>query len=483
MSKNYRPYEPTQPFLLPPSPLEWLPEGHLARFVMDTVEALDLSPIFAHYERQLRGAPPHHPRMMVSLLVYAYCVGVASSRKIEKKVVEDVAFRVIAGNTQPDHVQISEFRRIHLKTLSGLFVQVLLLCQEMGMVKLGHVALDGTKMKADASKHKAMSYERMNQDIEQLAAEVAALLKAAEEADAAEDAAHGKGRRGDEIPEELRRREDRLARIQKAKSALEAAAQAQAAERAAQEKIEAEAQAALIEMNNVRAAHKNDSDDDEPPAPPSVSAPEAMPQHQVPTKEGGTPTDKAQRNFTDPESRIMKTNSGFEQGFNAQVVVDEEHQIIVAVGVSNQSPDCEHFIPMLDRVVENLGVAPERASADTGYFSEANIRRGEARGIDLFVATGRMKHHAPTEAAPHIDDVFSLKMQMKIKLCTDEGKKIYSRRKVIVEPVFGQIKNRGFRHFLLRGLEKVRGEWSLIALSHNLLKLFGFQSRQAALAA
>jgi transposase len=484
VSKIYRPYEPTQPFLLPPSPLEWLPEGHLARFILDTVGALDLSPIFAYYERQVRGAPPHHPRMMVSLLVYGYCVGVASSRKIEKRTHEDVAFRVIAGNTHPDHVQISEFRRIHLAALSGLFVEVLHLCQKMGMVKLGHVALDGTKIKANASKHKAMSYDRMNKDMEKLAAEVAALMKAASEIDAAEDAEHGKDRRGDELPKELQRREDRLAKIREAKTALEAEAKAQAAERAVQATIEAETQAAVAEMNNVRAAHKADDDgDDEPPPPPSVSTPEPMPQHQVPTRADGTPTDKAQRNFTDAESRIMKTNAGFEQGYNAQAVVDEEHQIIVAHGVSNQSPDAEHFIPMLDRVVENLGAPPKRASADTGYFSEANILRGAARGIDLFIATGRMKHHEPAETNAPGEDDFSIKMQMKIKLATDEGKKIYSRRKVIVEPVFGQIKNRGFRQFLLRGIEKVRGEWSLIALSHNLLKLFGFQARRAALAA
>ncbi len=483
MSKVFRPYEPTQPFLLPPSPLEWMPEGHLSQFVLDTVAELDLSPIFAHYERELRGKPPHHPRMMVSLLVYGYCVGVASSRKIEKKTHEDVAFRVIAGNTQPDHVQISEFRRIHLKTLSGLFVQVLLLCQKMKMVKLGHVSLDGTKMKANASKHKAMSYDRMNKDEARLQAEVSALMKAAEEADAAEDAEHGKDRTGDELPEELRRRTDRLAKIRQAKAALVAEANAQAEERAAQAKLEAQAEAALVEMNNVRAAHAKDEADDEPPSPPSVSTPEELPQHQVPIQKDGAPTDKAQRNFTDAESRIMKTNAGFEQGYNAQAVVDEEHQIIVAEGVSNQSPDAEHFIPMLDRVVENLGRPPLRASADTGYFSEANIQRGASRGIDLYVATGRTKHNAAMDAVlPDADDL-GIKSQMKIKLATDDGKKIYSRRKVIVEPVFGQIKNRGFRHFLLRGLEKVRGEWSLIALSHNLLKLFAFQRMQASLAA
>lgn len=483
MSKTYLPYDPTQAFLLPPSPLEWLPEGHLAGFVMDTVGELDLSPIYAHYDRQLRGAPPLHPQMMVGLLVYGYCVGVASSRKIERKTHEDIAFRVIAGNRQPDHVQISEFRRIHLSTLSGLFVQVLRMCQEMGMAKLGHVSLDGTKIKANASKHKAMSQERMVLDEKSLSEEVAALLKAAEEADAVEDAKHGKGVRGDEIPEELRRRETRLARIRAAKAALAAEAQAQAAKRAAQAKLDAHTDAALIEMNNVRAARRDDDSDDEPPAPPASSAPEPMPRHQVPTNKDGTPTNKAQRNFTDADSRIMKTNAGFEQGYNAQAVVDEGHQIIVAVGVSNQSPDFEHFIPMMDRVVENLGAAPKRTSADTGYFSEENVRRGEARGIDLYLATGRTKHNAAATPTVIIDDKLTLKTQMKIKLATDEGKAIYSRRKVIVEPVFGQIKNRGFRQFLLRGLKKVRGEWSLIAMSHNLLKLFGFQARLAGVAA
>ena len=217
-------------------------------------------------------------------------------------------------------------------------------------------------------------------DEKRLSEEIAALLKAAEEADATEDAKHGKGVRGDEIPEELRRRETRLAKIRAAKAALAAEAQAQAAARAAQATIDAQTDAALVEMNNVRAARKDDDSDDEPPSPSVPSAPEPMPQHQVPTNKDGTPTNKAQRNFTDADSRIMKTNAGFEQGYNAQAVVDEEHQIIVAVGVSNQSPDAEHFIPMLDRVVENLGAAPARVSADTGYFSEGNGRRGEARG-------------------------------------------------------------------------------------------------------
>ncbi|MGH8322893.1 MAG: IS1182 family transposase [Steroidobacteraceae bacterium] len=464
MNKTYRPYEPDQSFLLPPSLQEWLPEDHLALFVLDVVKQLDLSVIYGHYERELRGFPPHHPRMMVTLLLYAYCVGVPSSRKIEKRTQEDVAFRVLCANTHPDHKCISEFRRIHLATLASLFVQVLKLCAKAGLVKLGHVALDGTKIKANASKHKAMSYERMKKDEAALEQKVAELLRDAEAADAAEDTAFGKDRRGDELPEDLRRAKDRLGRIRALKAELEAEAKEQAVLARAQATEQAQVEAALVERKNVEAAR---SDDDEPPAPPS---PEPLPMHQVPTGADGAPTPKAQRNFTDAESRIMKTGDGFVQGYNAQIAVDEAAQIIVALGVSNQSPDAQHFVPMLDRIVENCGATPERASADNGYFSEANLARAASRGIDAYVATGRTKH-SNTGDAPTESDEHSVKGRMKAKLATDEGKRVYSRRKVIVEPVFGQIKNRGFRNFLLRGLEKVRGEWSLIALSHNLLKL------------
>jgi transposase len=469
VSKTYRPYEPDQAFLLPPSLREWLPEDHLALFLLDVVKELDLSPIYAHYERELRGFPPHHPRLMVTLLLYAYCVGVPSSRKIERRTHEDVAFRVLCANTHPDHKCISEFRRIHLSMLESLFVQVLKLCQKAGLVKLGHVALDGTKMKANASKHKAMSYERMKQDEAALEKKVAELLAAAEAIDAGEDAEYGQDRRGDELPEDLRRAQDRLGRIRALKAELKAEAQAQAEAGQVAATEDAQVEAALVEMKNVRAAHAvtEDRDDDEPPTPPS---PEPLPSHQVPTEKDGTPTGKAQRNFTDAESRIMKTGDGFVQGYNAQIAVDEAVQIIVALGVSNQSPDAEYFVPMLDRVFENCGAPPERASADNGYLSEGNVARAASRGIDVFIAPGRTKHRT-AEATPTASDDGSVKARMKAKLATDEGRRVYARRKVIVEPVFGQIKNRGFRHFLLRGLEKVRGEWSLIALSHNLLKL------------
>jgi hypothetical protein len=361
--------------------------------------------------------------MMVALLLYGYCVGVASSRKIKKRTHEDVAFRVIAGNTHPDHTCISEFRRIHLKALAELFLQVLRLCQKAGLVKLGHVALDGTKMKANASKHKAMSYERMKQDDQKLKKKIAELLRAAERADAEEDAQYGKGRGGDELPEELQRAEGRRERIQMLMAELEAEAEEQ------------------------REA----------------------------AKASGTPTPEAQRNFTDADSRIMKAGDGFIQGYNCQAAVDEEHLIIVAQEVTNQPPDVEHLIPMIDRVVFNCDEAPVNFSADSGYLSETNLVGAYQRGVDPHIATGRRKHgEAPPTVRGRPPANLTLKQSMARKLATKRGAAVYSRRKVIAEPPFGHIKHvRGFRQFLLRGLAKVRGEWSLIALTHNLLKLHG----------
>ena len=487
MSKTYLPYQPTQSFLLPTSPLDWLPEDHLARFVLDTVGELDLSEIFSYYDREVRGYPPHHPRMMVALLLYAYCVGVPSSRKIERRTHEDIAFRVLSANTHPDHTRISEFRRIHLPALTKLFVQVLRLCQKMGLVKLGHVALDGTKLKANASKHKAMSAERMTQDIARLESEVAKLLQQAEQADADEDQEHGKSRRGDELPQELRRREGRLARIRALQEDLLAEAQQQAQTRVAEQSEEAQAQAVVGEMNNIRYAkqlgNRPDDDDDSPPGAPLTLVPEPMPEHQVPVGKDGLPTAKAQRNFTDADSRIMKTGDGFIQGYNAQAMTDEAHQIIIAADVSNQSPDAEHMIPMLDRSIENCGAVPDKCSNDTGYFSEANVVRAQSRGVDLYTATKRQKHgepKEPTEASCPTTES-DIKAQMRRKLATPEGAAVYSRRKVIAEPPFGQIKNRGFRSFLLRGIEKVRGEWSLITMTHNLLKLYKAMRSAAAM--
>lgn len=447
MSKTFRPYAPEQSELLPPSPRDWLPEEHVAYFILDTVAELDLSQLLARYEKELRGYPPYHPKMLVALLLYGYCVGVASSRKMERRTYEDLAFRIICAGQHPDHTVISEFRRKHLDLLSGLFTQVLALCQKAGLVKLGHVALDGTKLKANASKHKAMSYERMQLRQKELKEKVAALLKAAEEADTAEDKLYGKKKRGDELPEDLRRAKTRQAKIRAAKAALEAEAKA---------------------AREAEEAAKKKGDDDEPP-----SGPTPLPTHQVQSEADGTPKPKAQRNFTDPESRIQKTNDGFIQGFNGQAAVDEEHQVIVAAALTNQPPDVGHFIPMLEQVVENCGDVPKVTTADAGYFSEENILRASAMGIDAYVATGRTKHgQDPPPARGRMPADLSVKEWMARRLRTEGGRKVYARRKAVAEPPFGQIKQaRGFRQLLMRGLEKARGEWLLICLTHNLLKL------------
>lgn len=449
MSKTFRPYAPRQAFLLPPSPLEWLPEGHLALFILDLVQQLDLSAIYAHYERELRGYPPHDPQMMVALLLYGYCVGVPSSRKIERKTHEDVAFRVIAGGAHPDHSRISDFRRIHLDALAGLFVEILRLCQKAGLVKLGSVALDGTKVKANASKHKAMSYERMKKDDKRLREKVSELLAKAELVDEEEDALYGEGNGSDDLPEDLRHAKDRRARIRQLMKELEE------------------------ETKQQQEAEKAGKDNNDPPPPPTG---DSLPSHKIPTTADGKPTPEAQRNFTDPESRIMKSGDGYVQAYNCQAVVDDAHQVIVAEAVTNQPPDVEHLVPMIARTVENCGKKPEKMIADAGYFSEANVCETMKWGIDPYIATGRRRHDeetvVPRGRAP---SGMTIKETMARKLATKSGAAIYSRRKVIVEPVFGQVKEaRGFRRFLLRGLAKVRGEWSLIALTHNILKLHAY---------
>ena len=441
--KTFRPYSPRQSYLLPPSPLDWLPEDHVAYFILDVVSQLDLSRILAPYEREERGFPPHHPQMMLGLLLYGYCVGITSSRKIERKTYEDVAFRVVSGGTHPDHSCIADFRARHREAFADLFKEVLQLCIKAKLVKLGHIALDGTKMKANASKHKAMSYDRMKRQEAELGQKVERLLRAAEKADAEEDERYGKDRRGDELPEDLRHAETRLERIRAAKAELEAEAKAQA---------------------------KKGEDGNEPPTGGSTP----LPRHQVPREKDGTPTPKAQRNFTDPDSRVQKTGDGFIQGYNCQAAVDAENQIIVAEAVTNQPPDVEHFIPMLEQVVANCGRKPRRASADSGYYSEKNVATAEAMGIDPYLATGRQKRGEPPLPPPRGRPPGDLtaKQKMARKLATRAGRAVYSRRKVIAEPPFGQIKQaRGLRQFLLRGIDKVRAEWSLICLTHNLLKL------------
>jgi transposase len=430
MSKGYRPYLPEQDLLLPPSLRDWLPENHLAYFVSDVVDQLDLSPIHAVYEKDLRGQPPYDPRMMTKLLVYGYCVGVYSARKIQQRLSEDVGFRVLAAGNAPDFRTISDFRKIHLATLEGLFEQVLKIVLETGAMKLGRVALDGTKVKANASKHKAMSYDRMKEQEKVIRAEVKTMLARAEAADAEEDARYGKDQRGDELPEELQRRETRLQRIREAKKALE--------ERARQ-KAEAEGK------------------------PPEEAKPEA----------------KAQYNFTDPESRIMKSTEGFVQAYNAQIAVEPAFQLIVGQAVTQAANDKEQIVPMVETMEAQSGQRPDELLADSGYCSEKNLEHLESadqpeRKIEAYMATDRQKH-GERRVSPRgpLPKGATRVERMKRKLQTKAGAAIYAARKAIVEPVFGQIKQaRGFRRFSLRGLAKVRAEWAFVCLTHNILKLY-----------
>jgi len=464
MGKTFRAYNLDQRLLLPPDMRQWLPEGHLALFLLDVVSQLDLSEILKVYEEgDGRGQPPYHPVMMVTLLLYAYCTGKPSSRRIERATYEEVAYRVLAGDQHPDHDSIAAFRQRHLQALARLFVQVLQLCEAAGLVKLGHVALDGTKIKANASKHKAMSYQRMCAKEKELEAEVGRLLEQAAQVDAAEDAEYGKGRRGDELPQELARRESRLRKIREAKAALEAAARLEA-ERAAEQ-----AREKLVE----RARREAET---------GKKAPGRAPQ--VPNPEQAQPEPTAQRNFTDPESRIMKDGAtkGFEQAYNAQAVVDSTAQIIVAAAITQEANDKQQLRPMLEKVRENCGRLPEKASADAGYFNTEHLTDDTLSAVDLYVPPDRQKHGSVPQAvaATTTADV-SVADQMRQKLKTAAGQAVYKWRKAIVEPVFGQTKDgRGFRRFSFRGQTKVSAEWDLIMLTHNLLKLWRAQLRPLA---
>jgi transposase len=486
MAKAYRPWNPTQPFLMPPSPLEWLPEGHLALFVLDLVGQLQLDAIEAELQRKdPRGERPYPPRMMVALLLYAYATGVFSSRKIARATYEDVAMRVLAAGEHPHFSRISQFRLAHRDALAGLFQQVLALCQKAGLVQLGHIAIDGAKIKANASKHKAMSHERMLATEARLAQEVEQLLQRAEATDTAEDAQHGVGRDAEDLPAELQRREDRLAKLRAARAALEqeaAEARAEAlraqadAHRATAADPDAPARqrttaATLADQRDAQADAIAAEHVDEPSAPD-----DDLPHHEPPTTPDGTPTPEAQRNFTDPDSRIMKRDGAFLQAFNVQLAVDEPHQIIVAHAVGNQAPDAEYFEPMLQRVVQHCDAVPERTTADAGYCSEANVLAAEHYGTEPFIPVERQRRHATT--VPAARPLSPARERMRKVLASPAGKTAYARRKCTVEPVFGQIVSaRGFRQFLLRGLRKVRCEWALICLTHNVLKLFRATAR------
>lgn len=490
MAKSYRPWSPHQSYLLPPTPAEWLPEGHLAFFVLEVVESLDLRAIeVAIQVKDPRGERPYAPRMLTALLLYGYAAGVFSSRRIARGTYEDVAMRVIAAGEHPHFTTVNQFRLEHREALAGLFLQVLRLCQSAGLVKLGHVAIDGSKVKANASKHKAMSYERMKKKDAQLSAEIASLLDQADAADAAEDAQYGVGQEPQDLPAELQRREGRRAKIRAALAALEdEAAQGRATDlRDQADSLRAKAANPFVPARQRKTAatlagHRDQQalkldprgrdDDDKPPPGPGGS----LPRHHPPTKASGEPEPSAQRNFTDPESRIMRRDGAFIQGYNVQLAVDEAHQIIVAEALTNQPPDVEHFGPMLDRIIDNCGAAPEHVTADAGYFSEGNVRIAEMLGSEPFIAVDRHRRDA-TDAAPSLLPT-PARQRMRAVLAHPRGRAIYARRKCTVEPVFGQIfAARGFRQFLLRSLDKVPFEWTFLSLTHNLLKLFRASSR------
>jgi transposase len=448
VDKTFRHYDPHQVFLLPPSIDDWLPEDHLARFVSELVEeVLDLEPFLASYT-VARGFPPYDPRLMLKLLIYGYVTGVRSSRAIERRCHDDVAFRFLAANTAPDYRSIARFRRRHLSALKALFLQALGLCTRAGMVRLGRVALDGTKVRANASRRKSMSYKRMNEREAGLQREIDDMMRQAEATDTAEDARFGPDGRDDDLGGEMARRESRLAKIRRAKADLEAEARERAAVKAA-----------------ARARTRGATDQDVADAAAEAAA-------------EATPADKAQRNFTDLDSRIMKTSDGsFHQCYNAQAVVDDAHQVIVATRLDNSAADNPAFAGMVDQTIANCGTAPGQVLADAGYFSENNVVAAAERDVDAFIATGRLEHHETPPPAPRgrIPNNATPKQRMARKLRTKKGRAAYARRKAIVEPVFGQIDTcQGGKRLLLRGSTAAEAEWAFMAACHNLRKLFGF---------
>ncbi|RMH17305.1 MAG: IS1182 family transposase [Gemmatimonadetes bacterium] len=490
--KQYRPWAPDQTYLIPPSPRDWLPEGHLAYFILEVVDELDLSAIEdAVQAKDPRGQQPYHPQMMVAVLLYSYATGTFSSRRIARATYEDVATRFIAGGQHPFFTRIAAFRRDHLAALGQLFGQAVRLCARAGLVKLGHVSLDGTKIKASASKHRAMSYDRMKKDEQRLQAEIEELLKRAEAADASEDAELGAENDGTDIPEELRRRESRLALIRKAKSELEEEARKGRAEalREQAERLEAKAAthpdarqkktaATLAAKRKVDAEALDPHSDEDPPEDGDHGGP-TLPLHRPPAEPSGEPKEKAQRNFTDPDSRIMVDGEGaFVQAYNAQAAVEEGSQVIVATGVSNQPPDNEYLQPVVAEIEQTAGALPEALTADAGYWSPGNAAWCEERGIDAYISVSRQRHGpAPPEVAdalePDEPEDPTPKEKMAAKLESKKGREMYKKRKTTPEPVFGQIKEaRRFRRFSFRGLVAVRHEWNIVCATHNLLKLF-----------
>ena len=435
MATSYRRYDPNQVMLLPAALQDWLPQGHLAYFISDTVDALDLSAFYARYAGGGARNQPFHPAMMVKVLLYGYATGVFSSRKIERRLHEDLAFRLLGAGNFPKHRTIRDFRALHLDELSALFVQVVKLAQELGLVKLGTVAIDGTKVKANASRHKAMSYERMQQSEAALKSQIDALLQRAHRTDEAE---------ADEpeldIPAEIERREQRLEAIAAARLRLE------------QRQREADT------------ARGRSADDDRRPRDG-----DGNPKGGRYKRDFGVPEAKAQENFTDPHSRIMKrTGGGFDASYNAQTAVDDTAHIIVAAELSNNAADSGQLLPMLQAVQVNLGRLPTQALADAGYRSEENFAQAAGLEMELVVALGRegkQQVQVDAQAHPHT-------ASMAKKFQTEDGCAAYRRRKWLAEPPNGWIKHvLGFRQFTLRGLEKVQAEWKLVCMALNLRRM------------
>jgi transposase len=434
MGTTFRPYSPDQDLLLPPSLKEWLPEGHLAYFISDVVEELDLSDFYARYEGDGRRKSPFDPRMMLKVLIYAYATGVFSSRKIARKLEEDVAFRVLAAGNFPKHRTLCDFRKQHLSEFKAVFVQVLHIAREADLIKLGTVAVDGTKVRANASRHKAMSYGRMRDEEKRLASEIEQLCNQAGRTDESEDQQFGTDQRGDELPDELQYREKRLDRI-----------------RAAKQKLEADQQAS----DDARGRHP----DDERRSPRGGRNFK---------RDYGVPDDKDQSNFTDPQSRIMKTSDGFQQCYNGQLAVDAESQMIVANHQGNNASDHGCLIPLLDDVTATLGSQPQRCLADAGYRKEQDFQLLESKAIDGYISLRR-----EGKKTGQIDaDQYPATARMAQKLTTEQGREVYAQRKHLVEAVNGWIKHvLGFRQFSMRGLNAVQGEWDLVCLALNLRRM------------
>lgn len=441
MGKTFRAWDVDQVWLLPPSVHDFVPPGHPAHLVRELVRTeLDLSAIVADYD-EARGQPPYHPAMMVALLLYAYTQGIYASRRIARACEERLDVMAVTGLARPDFRTINDFRKRHLAALAGLFTQVLALCRVAGLVKLGHVALDGTKLQASASKHKAMSYGRMQRAEAALAAEVAGWLKRAEREDATDDAEHGADRRGDELPDWVKDKQERLERIRAAKAALEAEAAAP-------------------------------SLPDAEPGPSTGMGAGPKGQGRTARASDGGPPARAQRNFTDPDSRVLKTRDGFVQGYNGQLAVDAAHQIITAQRLTTNGSDQDGLAPLLDATEAALGRKPREVSADAGFCRETNLAALEARGIRGYLAPGRVAHGRADPSGRRRIKPDSLMAMMAAKLRRAGRRSRYRLRKQTVEPVIGQIKQaRGFRQFLLRGFTKVKDEWALVCIAHNLTKL------------